>query len=76
MRKYSTSPTMFMDRWTQKVVQPDANLIKALHSYLDLIPNDDHALAIDLIVADLLRFHNPQQQPMGIITIQEGNRNV
>lgn len=58
-RQYSVTPTMFMDRFTEKVVQPDAMLVAQLHALLDLIPDDTHALGIDLCVSQLLRFHDP-----------------
>lgn len=66
-REYRTQPTFYEDRVTQNVVQPDRKLVAALHSYLDLIPNDDHALAIDMIVSDLLKFHNPN---VGLVNVQ------
>ena len=58
-RQYQTSATMFIDRFTEKVVQPDAQLINQLHKLLDMLPDENHALMIDYTVADLLRFHNP-----------------
>lgn len=62
MRNYITSPTMFADRFTERVVQPDESLVNQLHKLLDMIPNDNHALAIDHIVSELIRFHDPNRQ--------------
>ncbi len=64
MSKYRTSATMYMDKYTEQVVQPDENLIKQLHAYLDMvsITNEQLALAIDMTVAELLRFHDPNRQ--------------
>lgn len=66
MAKYSTSATMYIDRFTEKVVQPDENLIKQLHAYLDMvaITNKQLAMAIDMVVYDLLRFHDPNRKNM------------
>lgn len=58
-RTYITSPTFYEDRFTEKVIQPDRNLISTLHALLDTIPNEKVALTIDLCVSELLRFHNP-----------------
>lgn len=58
-RTYLTSPTIYTDRFTEAIIQPDSNLIKTLHALLDTIPNDKVALSIDLCVSELLRFHNP-----------------
>jgi len=58
-RKYMTSPTMLHDKYADKVVQPDLKLVETLHKTLDMITDDRLALTIDLIVADLIRFHNP-----------------
>ena len=58
-RKYVTSPTMLHDKLSDKVVQPDLRLVKTLHRMLDLIPDDNIAIAIDVVVAELIRFHNP-----------------
>jgi len=55
---------MFVDRFTQKVVQPDESLVKQFHRLLDVVSRTDENLAfvIDLVVADLLKFRNPNQQ--------------
>lgn len=58
-RTYLTTPTMYTDRFTEALIQPDRNLIETLHALLDTIPNDKVALTIDLCVSELLRFHNP-----------------
>lgn len=58
-RSYMTSPTMLHDKFADKVVQPDLKLVETLHKLLDMIPQDNIALSIDLVVADLVRFHNP-----------------
>lgn len=58
-RTYLTSPTVYTDRFTETLIQPDSNLIRTLHRLLDTIPNDKVALSIDLCVSELLRFHNP-----------------
>lgn len=68
-RQYTTTATMFVDRFSEKVVQPDERLVGALHRVLDTLP-DNTALMIDLIVADLLRFHNPRFQAPGTMTIK------
>lgn len=57
-RKYQTSSTMYIDKFTEKVVQPDAGLISTLHSVLDTLPEEKAAI-IDITVAQLLRFHDP-----------------
>lgn len=64
MSKYATSSTMYIDKFTEKVIQPDENLIKTLHAYLDMvaITNENLAMAIDMIIADLLRFHAPNRR--------------
>lgn len=56
-RQYSVQPTQMINSqpWGSSVVEPDKKLVETLHKLLDLIPNDDHALAIDHVVADLLR---------------------
>lgn len=61
MRNYLTKPTFYDDRFTKKVIQPDANLVNTLHKLLDIIPNDKVALSIDLCVSELLRFHDPNR---------------
>lgn len=61
MSKYQTRPTMLNDFFTQAVIQPDASLIKQLHTILDHLPGPQ-ALAIDHIVAQLLLFKNPNGQ--------------
>lgn len=61
MRNYFTKPTFYDDRFTEKVIQPDANLVNTLHRLLDTIPNDKVALSIDLCVSELLRFHDPNR---------------
>jgi hypothetical protein len=58
-RKYLTSPTMLHDKCADKVVQPDLKLVETLHKLLDMIPQNNLALSIDLCVAELIRFHNP-----------------
>ena len=58
-RNYSTRSTMFIDRFTTKVVQPDRNLVESLHALLDMIPDDSHALAIDHCVTQILQFRDP-----------------
>lgn len=57
MSTYRTAPHNFIDRFTEKTYQPDGALIKQLHSLLDIVSNQnkDLALAIDLVVADLMR---------------------
>ena len=62
-RVYATKPTMFVDNFTEKVIQPDATLIKQLQLVLDSLP-ENQALIIDHIVAELLKFHNPNRQHM------------
>jgi len=61
MRKYITKPTFYDDRFTEKVIQPDANLVNTLHRLLDTISNDKVALSIDLCVSELLKFHDPNR---------------
>ena len=61
MRKYITKPTFYDDRFTEKIIQPDKNLIATFHALLDTIPNDKVALTIDLCVSELLRFHDPNR---------------
>ena len=71
-RKYTTRPTMFVSQYptiNNGVVQPDAKLISSLHRLLDQIDNENHALMIDSIVADLLRFHQPAYQAPGTATL-------
>lgn len=58
-RSYMTSPTMLHDKFADKVVQPDLKLVETLHKLLDMISQDNLALSIDVVVADLIRFHNP-----------------
>ena len=50
---------MLHDKYADKVVQPDLKLVDTLHELLEMIPQDNLALMIDLCVADLIRFHNP-----------------
>lgn len=69
-RQYQTKATMFVDRLTDNVVQPDAQLVAQLHGLLDMIPDVNHALMIDHTVADLLRFHNPKFRAPGTMTIE------
>ena len=76
MRNYLTKPTFYDDRFTEKVIQPDASLINTLHRLLDTIPNDEIALSIDLCVSELLRFHDPNR-PMPFTAkelIEEANQ--
>lgn len=61
MRKYITRPTFYDDRYTEKIIQPDSNLIATFHALLETIPNDAVALSIDLCVSELLRFHDPNR---------------
>ena len=58
-RNYVTSPTMLHDRFSDKVIQPDLPAVHQLHTLLNMIPQDNLARAIDMIVAELIRFHNP-----------------
>ena len=58
-RQYTVKSTMFIDRFTTKVVQPDEQLVATLHRLLDMIDDDSHALMIDHCVAQLLMFHDP-----------------
>lgn len=60
-RKYLVQATMLHDKYSDKVVQPTLNHVEQLHKLLDMIPNDTHALAIDMIIADLIRFAHPPQ---------------
>lgn len=60
MRNYSVQSSMFISPYPhsqQKVVEPDKNLVQAFHKLLEAIPNDNHALMIDHVVAQLLRVH-------------------
>jgi hypothetical protein len=59
-RTYVTSPTMLHDKYSDKVVQPDMRAVETLHKLLNMITDDRLAVAIDMVVADLIRFHNPQ----------------
>lgn len=74
-RTYLTSSTIYTDRFTIALIQPDQNLIKTLHSFLDTIPDSATALSIDLCVSELLRFHNPNLPmpftPKELIAMQE-----
>lgn len=71
MRKYLTSPTMLHDKYADKIVQPDLKLVETLHKLLDMIPQDNLALTIDLCVADLIRFHNPHNIPLASLAMPE-----
>ena len=51
---------MLHDKFADKIVQPDLKLVDTLHKLLDMIPQDNLALTIDLCVADLIKFHNPR----------------
>lgn len=62
-RNYSTQPSMFDDHFTKKVVRPDAGLVGVLHTLLDML-NEDQAMAIDFIVADLLKFRRPSVEQL------------
>lgn len=82
-RIYHTKATMFIPRYPtydEGIVEPDAKLVAQLHQLLDMIESDNHALAIDHTVEQLLRFHQPAYQPPGSATIlgmiEEENRNV
>lgn len=57
MRQYSTHPKNFIGKpWQQeKLYTPDEQLVKTLHRLLDTIKDDNIALAIDMVVADLMR---------------------
>lgn len=71
-RIYHTQPTMFVSQfptYDEGVVQPDANLVEQLHNLLDMIEADEHALAIDHTVQQLLRFHQPAYQAPGTATL-------
>ena len=59
-RKYTTQATMLHDKFADKVVQPDLKQVETLHKLLNMIPQDNLALSIDIVVADLIRFHNPR----------------
>jgi hypothetical protein len=63
MSKYQTRSTMLQHTVgpTMQVIEPDASLIKQLHAVLDMLP-ENQALIIDHIVAELIRFHNPNRQ--------------
>ena len=50
---------MLHDKFSDKVVQPDLKLVDSLHQMLDMITNDNLALAIDHTVAELIRCDNP-----------------
>jgi len=60
-RQYSVQPTMFVNPHSHAqtpVHTPDAKLVEALHlKYLDMIPGESLALAINHIVGMLLRVH-------------------
>lgn len=57
MRQYSTHPKNFIGKsWQQEnLYTPDEQLVKTLHRLLDTIKDDNIALAIDMVVADLMR---------------------
>jgi len=64
-RAYHTTPTKVPDRFSQKgYVEPDARLVQVFHHFLDLVENEQLALAIDRIVVDLLRCNYPRPVPM------------
>lgn len=58
-RNYTTHSKMLHDKFSDKMVQPDLKLVETLHKLLDMIPDDNHALTIDLVVANLIRCDNP-----------------
>lgn len=70
-RKYLTSPVMLHDKFADKIVQPDLKLVETLHRLLDMIPEDNIALTIDLCVADLIRFHHPSNVGMASLANPE-----
>jgi len=59
MREYSTSSAMLHDKYADKVVQPDLKLVETLHQLLDMVQQDNIALAIDYTVAELIRCNYP-----------------
>lgn len=69
-RNYRTKPSMLRDPYTESIIQPDASLIRQLHSLLDML-NENHALAIDHIVSELIAFKNPNRQMLDEIFLPE-----
>ena len=75
-RNYGVQPTMFINplsRAEAPTVAPDTKLVEQFHRLLDMIPSDNHALAIDHTVQQLLRIH---VRPDGMFEpelLQEGN---
>jgi hypothetical protein len=57
-RNYAVQPIMFVTPGAmQPVSTPDAKLVADFHRLLDMIPNDNHALMIDMVVSQILRTH-------------------
>lgn len=62
VRQYQVQSTMFISPHShaqRPVYEPDKSLVNVLHKLLDTISNDNNALAIDHVVAQLLRVHTP-----------------
>lgn len=63
IRAYQVTSTMLTVPYSNmKVVEPDKNLVQQLHKMLDIIPDDNLALGIDHVVAQLISFHDPNRQ--------------
>jgi len=63
MRTYSTYSKMLHNKYQDKIGQPDLNHVNTLHQLLDLVQDDNLAMMIDRVVADLIRCNNP---PSGV----------
>lgn len=62
-RKYRTYSKMLLNKYQNTIEQPDLKLVETLHKLLDSILEDNLALAIDFVVADLIRCN---QLPSGV----------
>lgn len=71
MRYYRTYSKMLHNKYQDKIEQPDLRHIETLHAILDTL-DEQKAMMIDLIVADLIRcayppVHHPDAIPPEII---------
>lgn len=58
-RSYTTHSKMLHDKFSNTIVQPDLKLVETLHALLNVISDDNLAMMIDTVVADLIRCDNP-----------------
>lgn len=59
MRYYRTYSKMLHNKYQDKIEQPDLKQVEVLHQLLDRVQDENLAMMIDVVVADLIRCAYP-----------------